>query len=94
MPTPKDPKKFEEYRKRQSEIAKARGFGQWMKGEKWSKKTRRKMMKEFKRRAKDPEHRKRLSVAAKMWYGKMDERKNNTEKNSRQSSSPQKGKNI
>lgn len=34
MPTPKDPKKFEEYQEKQRKIALERGFGKWMKGRK------------------------------------------------------------
>lgn len=71
MPNPKDPEKLAAYRKKMSEIAKAKGYGKWMKGKKVSKETKAKQSKIQKEIGNTEEEKKRRSDRAKkLGYGK------------------------
>ena len=65
MPLPKDKTKIEEYKKRLSEIAKAKGYGKWMKGRHLSKETKKKLSRIGKQIGNTPEERERRSKRAK-----------------------------
>ncbi len=64
MPNPKDPQKLQEYRDKQSRIAKAKGFGKWMTGRTLSTETKQKLSRKQKARC-TPEECVRRSEAAK-----------------------------
>jgi len=71
MPNPKDPLKLKFYKKKQSEIAKAKGYGLWMKGKKHSLETIAKLKEKQSEIGNDLEERKRRSERAKrLGYGK------------------------
>lgn len=71
MPSPKDPKAFAAYCKKMSKIAKAKGYGKWMKGRKVSEKTLAKMRAVQSAIGNTPEEKKRRSDRAKtLGYGK------------------------
>jgi hypothetical protein len=64
MPNPKDPVKLEEYRRKMSEIAKARGYGKWMVGKKLSSEAVEKMRQAQIEIGNDPAERQRRSERA------------------------------
>ncbi len=71
MPSPKDPAALEAYRKKMSEIAKAKGYGKWMEGKKHAPEAIEKMRQVQAERGNDPAERKRRSERARtLGYGK------------------------